>query len=113
MLEKNPDNVKKIVKTELSFYIHTHKVDRPGRPELFRLTNINTEQMAENLLIMLPNEDGSGSRSSIAEISLPTKEDALRIVKASTTGNIVKHPPFEVNEPCDLAHWILQISDRG
>ena len=100
ILEKNPDdNLKKIIKTELTFYVHTHKADRAGRPELFRLTNISTEMMVENLLILLSNEDGSSSKSSLAEITLPTNEDAFRVIQSDGTIT-VQHPVFDANEPC-------------
>ena len=41
VLTKNPENDKKIVKTELAFYVHAHKSDRFSRPELFRLVSID------------------------------------------------------------------------
>ena len=80
VIQRIPDNEKKIVKTELSFYVHTHKADRLGRPELFKLSNIDTATMLANLYILLADEDNSASRSSVAEISLPTIEDALRVI---------------------------------
>ena len=53
---KNPENDKKIVKTELAFYVHTHKSDRFSRPELFRLASIDFSTQLENLSILLMNE---------------------------------------------------------
>ena len=99
VLKKNPDNEKKIIKTELSFYVHTHKADRLGRPELFKLSNIDTATMLENVFILLTNEHNSASRSSVAEISLPTNEDALKIL-SDDPKNPADHPVFEVNELC-------------
>ena len=88
------------MKTELSLYVHTHKADRAGRPELFRLANIDTTTMLENLCILLSNEDNSASRSSIAEVSLPTNEDALKVVLSNCNLNDIVHPVFEINELC-------------
>ena len=99
VLKKNPDNEKKIIKTELSFYVHTHKADRLDRPELFKLSNIYTATMLENVFILLTNEHNSASRSSVAEISLPTNEDALKIL-SDDPKNPADHPVFEVNELC-------------
>ena len=50
VLKRNPDNEKKMVKTELSFYVHTHKADRLGRPELFKLANIDTATICSKTL---------------------------------------------------------------
>ena len=98
VVKKNPDNEKKIIKSELSFYVHTHKGDRIGRPELFKLANIDTTAMLENLYILLANEDNSASRSSVAEISLPTNEDALKVL--SNNLKDAEHPVYEVNQLC-------------
>ena len=85
VLKKNPDNEKKVIKTELSFYVHTHKGDRLGRPELFRLAGIDTTTMLVNLCILLANKDNSASRSSVAEVSLPTNDDALKFYSQIVT----------------------------
>ena len=76
VLKKNPDNEKKIIKTELSFYVHTHKGDRLDRPELFKLSNIDTTIMLENLFILLTNEDNSASRSSVLKIRSDDSKNA-------------------------------------
>ena len=110
VLNKNPDNEKKIIKTELLFYVYTHKGDRLGRPELFKLSNIDTTIMLENLFILLTNQDNSVSRSSVGEISLPTNEDALKIL-SDDPKNAAHHLVFEVNEicvgPCQC--WSMQV----
>jgi hypothetical protein len=49
VLKKNGDIDKKIIKAELSFYVHTHTGDRATRPELFRLINIDMATQLENL----------------------------------------------------------------
>ena len=113
VIQRIPDNEKKIVKTELSFYVHTHKADRLGRPELFKLSNIDTATMLKNLYILLVDEDNSASRSSVAEISLPTIEDALRVI-LSANPRKVTHSVYEVNEACvnvwyegDKVRWYI------
>ena len=102
VLKKHPDNEKRVIKIELSFYIHTHKADRLGRPELFRLAGIDTTTMLENLIILLANEDNSASRISVAEVALPTNEDVLTKVLLFAHSNLkdIDHPVYEVNELC-------------
>ena len=41
VLAANPDNVENIVKTELSYYKHTHPSDVAARPELFKLLKVS------------------------------------------------------------------------
>lgn len=77
VLKKNSEMDMKIIKTELSCYVHTHKSDRLNRPELFMISNIDMATQLENLSILLADEDNSARKSSIAEISLPSNDDAL------------------------------------
>ena len=98
VLEKNGDIDKKIVKTELSFYVHTHKSDRAHRPELFRLVNVDMATQLENLLILLSSEENVVGQSSLAEVALPTNEDALRAIFENPNNN--EHDIFEVNKMC-------------
>ena len=67
---------------------HTHKGDRLGRPELFKLSNIDTTIMLENLFILLTNKDNRASRSSVLKIL------------SDDSKNAADHPVFEVNELC-------------
>ena len=98
VLKKNADIDKKIVKTELSFYIHTHKADRQNRPELFRLINIDMATQLVNLSILLSNDDSSASRSSVAEVSLPTNDDALKVLSDDPKDR--EHQVYEANKMC-------------
>lgn len=98
VLKKNVHIDKKIVKTELSFYVHTHKGDRANRPELFKLVNIDMATQLENLTILLSDDDNIASQSSVDEISLPSNDDALRVLSKDSlrlTNNI-----FEKNKMC-------------
>ena len=98
VLRKNGDIDKKIVKTELSFYIHTHKADRQHRPELFRLINIDMSTQLENLSVLLSNEDNSASQSSIAEMILPTNDDALKVLSDDPKER--EHQIYQPNKMC-------------
>ena len=87
--------------TELAFYVNTHKGDKAGRPELFRQANVDLTTVLENLSILLADNDKSASKSSTAALTLPTNEDALKHLAATSTGNKkVQHEIFAVNEPC-------------
>ena len=98
MLTKNPENDKKIVKTELAFYVHMHKSDRFSRPELFRLASIDLSTQLENLSIVLMDEDNSASRSSVAEIQLPTNDEAVKVL--SNDPNEKEHQVYEAYKLC-------------
>ena len=103
VLEKNPDKVKTIVKAEMPFYAHTHKADRPTRPELFRIVRIDVNEQLENLCVLLSNEDSSASRSSLAEVDLPSNDDALRSLSSDVKDQ--NHPVYDPNARC-VNVWI-------
>ena len=66
-----------IVKTELTFYINTNKLDMIARTDLFKLNKINHEERLENLLVLLSDEDIACG--SVAD--LLTNADALKNIK--------------------------------
>ena len=57
--------------------------------------------MLENLLILLTDEDKSASRSSVAEIVLPTNEDALKIVQSDDPKNLNNWFDLTVSLTCN------------
>lgn len=100
IISAHPDKMETIVKTELSYYKHTHAADVTARPELFRLRKISHEERLENLCILLEDIDHISSVSSddIA-INLPSNEDALAALNV-----IENNPPTEpLNCPTPLA----------
>ena len=102
ILKKNGDIDKKIVKAELSFYVHTHKADRANRPELYKLSNIDMPTQLENLSILLSNVDNNASISSVAEVSLPTNDDALKVLSENIKDR--EHDVYEANMLC-ISVW--------
>ena len=66
-----------IVKTELTFYRNTNKLDMIARTDLFKLNKINHEERLENLLVLLSDEDIACG--SVAD--LLTNADALKNIK--------------------------------
>ena len=98
MVKKNTEKDKKIIKTELAFYVHTHNADKLSRPKLFKLANIDMSTMLENLSILLMNVDNNARSSSVAEILLPTNEDALNVLSNDPQE---KEPHvYEINKLC-------------
>ena len=57
MLLAKLDSQGKIVKTELTFYCNTHKMDMLARPDLFKLNKITHLERLENLMILLTDDD--------------------------------------------------------
>ena len=56
-LQEKPDQQVTIVKTELAYYVHTHKADKIARPHLFKPSGISCEEKPMNLSILLEDED--------------------------------------------------------
>ena len=63
-----------IVKTEMAYYVHTHKAEKVLQPELFILNGIIHSEKLENLLIILEGEDAS---SSLTVANLPTSAEVV------------------------------------
>ena len=56
-LQEKPDQQVTIVKTELAYYVHTHKADKITRPHRFKPSGISCEEKPMNLSILLEDED--------------------------------------------------------
>ena len=52
----------------------------------------------ENLSILLSNEDCSASKGSLAEILLPTNEDAIKVLSVEPKDKV--HQVYQANELC-------------
>ena len=53
---KGRDNQSHILRTEMSYYVHTHKSNQYANKDLFRLNRISYDEMLENLIILLDGE---------------------------------------------------------
>ena len=91
ILKKKCDQDVHIVKTELACQAHTHKADKLGRPDLFRLNGISHEEKVTYLAILL--SEYSISARTIAD--LPTNDDVIAVLEGSTTEQ-------QSNEPSNL-----------
>ena len=74
ILHKKPDLVEKIVKIELTYYIHTHRSNVIAAPSLFKVNKISHSERLSNLYILL-----NGQSTSFT--ALPKNNDALRILQ--------------------------------
>lgn len=74
IITRNPDLVEKIVKTELTYYKHTHRSEVIASPHLFRLIKVSHEERLSNFCILL-----NGQSTSFT--NLPKNKDALIILR--------------------------------
>ena len=74
ILCQHPDSVEKIVKTELTYYKHTHHSENIAAPSLFKLNKISHEERLSNLCILL-----NGQSTSFT--TLPKNKDELQVVQ--------------------------------
>ena len=79
ILNLNPDNREKIVRTELSFYRDAHKADVIQQPDLFKINNISHEEQLLNLCALLGEHDPGRDY-----VSLPSNKDAATVLSNST-----------------------------
>ena len=75
VLQRKPEIQRDIVKTELGYYVHTHKYDKSAKSDLFRLNKISHDEKLENLTLLLAGDDSNTSSNTICD--LPTNEDVL------------------------------------
>ena len=64
-----------ILRTEMSYYVHTHNSNKVANKSLFRLNKIKYEEMLENLIILL---DGEKHESTATVANLPSNETVLK-----------------------------------
>ena len=76
-LQEKSDQQVTIVKTELVYYVHTHKADKITQPHLFKQNGISYEEKLMNLLILLEDEDVSAC--TLAD--LPTNSDVISAIE--------------------------------
>ena len=96
---------KDIVKTELGYYVHTHKYDKSAKSDLFRLNKISHDEKLENLTLLLAGDDSNTSSNTICD--LPTNEDVLHAMKDTdliSTLSKSPRPNLQINEIC-VSAW--------
>ena len=88
-----------ITKTELSYYIKTHKQDKMSRPELFRMNGTTHAEKLENLMLLLDDET-TENRKTIA--NLPSNIDVMKALNMNidTAPNEKENASNIANELC-------------
>ena len=106
ILEKKCDQDVHVVKTELTYYAHTHKADKLERLDLFRLNSISHEEKLTNLAILL-SED---CISAYIVADLPTN-DVVAVLEGTTTEQQSNEPSnLKINDLCVV---VWQNCDAG
>ena len=81
ILGRNPDMVEKIVKTELTYYKHTHRNEVIASPHLFKLIKVSHEERLSNFCILLNGQ-------STTFKNLPKNKDALLILQKESNNEL-------------------------
>ena len=108
ILCQHPDSVEKIVKTELTYYKHTHHSENIAAPSLFKLNKISHEERLSNLCILLNGQS----------TSFTTLKGALQVIQNNnqnqTTNSIDNELTIDIGQPCvtlwrenDIETWYV------
>ena len=100
-LRKNPDKQKFILRTELAYFVHTHKTEKTQRPDLFRQNLITDEEKLENFCILL-SDDAESCTATIA--NLPTNEDGINALSSDSSA-LATTSKYQVNE-MRVVFWV-------
>ena len=96
-----------ILLTELAYYAHSHKTNKLGRPDLFRLNGISHEEKLTNLAILL-SEDCI-SAHTVADLA--TNDDVIAVLEGTTTEQKSSGPSnMKINKLCVV---VWQKCDAG
>ena len=90
VLKSKHEICEKVVKTELSYYRNTHKIDVIARPDLFKIVHVTHEERLENLFILLSDNSQVATAYSSSAIDLPCDLDALHAIKSEGQANVVQ-----------------------
>ena len=82
-IKNKPDIAEKIVKTELSYYVHTHQAERNVEPALFKIM-IPHEERLENLLVLLGDNSCLATSLHASALDLPTNNDLSKFLNCET-----------------------------
>ena len=97
------DDQQHVLRTEMSYYAHTHKAEKIANRSLYRLNGISFQEMLENLTILLENVDDCGSTATTA--NLPTNTDVMKALtkhtnRETTSITAVEDEFTQVNQMC-------------
>ena len=78
-IQNKPDISEKIVKGELSYYVHPHQSKRNMEPTLFKIM-IQHDECLESLLLFLIDKNSLVNSSHASVLDLPTKDNLSKKV---------------------------------
>ena len=107
----NTQILQRKVKTELTYYKHTHHSENIAAPSLFKLNKISHEERLSNLCILLNGQ-------STLFTTLPKNKDALQVLQNNnqnqTTNSIDDELTIDTGQPCvtlwrenDIETWYV------
>ena len=73
-IQNKPDIAEKIMKTDLSYYVHTHHTERIMEQTLFKMI-IPHDEGLENLLVLLGDNNCLATSSHASVLDLRTNDD--------------------------------------
>lgn len=101
---KGKDNQQKVLKTEMLYFVNTHKSEKIVNKDLFRVNNISFDDMLENLMVILGGDVIKECTATTA--NLPTNKDVLKIIKNdSQSSRTVTEKDIKVNTMCAVV-WV-------
>ena len=101
---KGKDNQQKVLRTELLYFVNTHKADKIANKELFRVNNLAFEEMLENMMVILGGDTVKECTATTA--NLPTNKDVLeKIMKDSESKEPNKNDDVEMNK-MSVVVWV-------
>ena len=97
---KGKDNQQKVLRTELLYFVNTHKSDKITNKDLFRVNNIGFEEMLENFMVILGGHTVKECTATTA--NLPTNKDVLDkiITKDSKSKELNREEDVKINKIC-------------
>ena len=78
-IHNKPDISEKIVKSELSYYVHPHQSKRNMEPTLFKIM-IQHDECLESLLLFLIDKNSLVNSSHASVLDVPTKDNLSKKV---------------------------------
>ena len=94
-MKRHHDKVETVVKTELSYYKHTHRAEVIASPSLFKLIRVTHEERLSNLMVVLNEQALEVSR-------IPKNSDALKFLRSDDqhVSDNTEAPTLECGEAC-------------
>ena len=80
---QNKPDIEKIVKTKLSYYVHTHQAERNMEPTILKIMIPHDERL-ENFLVFLSDTNCLATSPHASVLDLPTNDDLSKVFDCVT-----------------------------